>query len=150
MSGYKTADILWELAEFANELLHESRQILNYHRASVYKDESSIALQKNSSQIRVIFNILGDDMLQEIFSDIDVFTLAEVQKGPPGESLLTLRLGHLIREGLPAIEMFQKRIIKDRRSLDQNRIDALIERRRELLSVCKQGSRSWELLKSIA
>ena len=150
MSRHKVSDVMWELAEFAKELLEESRQLLNYHRASAYKEETSVRLKINIEQARSIFEILADELLLDLMADVNAFETLSGQGTRPGESILTLRTGHLIKEGLPALEQYQKRVGRERGTLDEARLKLIASKKRTLLSVCKQGTRSWELLKSIA
>ncbi|MCX6123623.1 MAG: hypothetical protein NTV34_02565 [Proteobacteria bacterium] len=150
MSRHKFSDVMWELAEFAKELLGESRQLLNYHKASAYKDETSRQLKINIEQTRAIFEILGDDFLLDLMADVNAFEALSGQGTWPGESILTLRAGHLIKEGLPALQQYQKRVGRERGALDETRLKLIAAKKRTLMSVCKQGTRSWELLKSIA
>lgn len=149
MFKFRVNDVMWELAEFSRELLLETQQLLQYHRASAYKDETAKKIRLNIDQTRALFEILADDVLLEVLADIDAFDAWSGQGTSPGECLLTARTSHLIRESLPALELFQKRIMRNKGLLPENTIKAIAAKRRALLAVCRHGSRSWELLKNL-
>ncbi len=150
MSKYRVKEVLFELAEFSRELLEESSQILVYHRASANKLETSKKLETNVEQVRTLFSLMNDEFLLDLMADVDSLKSASGQQTGPGESILSLRVSHLVKHAGPALDQFQKRIGRDGRPLSEELMKGIASHRRSLLSVCKQGTRSWELLKAIS
>lgn len=150
MSRFRVNDVMWELAEFSRELLQEMQQLLGYHRASAYKEETSGRLLHTMGQVQALFDILGDDFLSDLIADVEAMEASAGQNSLPGECSLTARAQHLIKHGAPALEQYQKRVANNRRLLNEETLKVISHHRRALLSVCKQGTRSWELLKSFS
>jgi len=139
-------DIMWELAEFALELLQESQTQLSYHRASAYKTETSRKLQAALDQVRSLFEILNDDFLLDLLQDLEAIELNARQTS---ECSITAKILHLITHAAPALNQYQKKVLRNRKPLNEETVKNILVRKRALLAVCKQGSRSWELLKSL-
>lgn len=149
MTRFRVNDIMWELAEFARDLLSETRQLLQYHRASAYKDETSKKINLNLAQTRALFEILSDEILLDLLADIDALESWAGQAAQTGECSLSARANHLIKEAIPVLDQYQKKVARDRGVLREDTLRIIAERRRALLSVCRQGTRSWALLKSL-
>lgn len=149
MSKYRICDVMWELAEFSKDLLSDLRQQLHYHRASVYKTETAKELNLHVEQLRALCAIMGDDILNEMMADFDAVARSCGQMSAAGECTLTTRITRLISDAEPALNQFQKRVARNRSVLGQEQLQAIAAKRRALLSVCRQGTRSWELLKNL-
>jgi hypothetical protein len=149
LSKFKTNDVMWELADFSKDLIDEIRQLLVYYKSSVYKTDTAVKVTGLMAQVEVLFLIINDEPLLEILRDYEALSECSGQWALPGECGLSMRLGHFTREASPALEEYQRRIQRVRSPLKDEQIKIMTERRRSLLSVCRKGSRSWELLKSL-
>lgn len=149
MVRYRVCDVMVELAELSMDLVGELRHQLQYYRASAYKHESSRALLSRVDQLRLLFELLGDEIFQEMMADYDALAAAGAQSAAPGECALALRINRLIAEASPALQEYQRRVSQKRSALSDDFLRHVQTNRRSLLSVCRQGSRSWELLKNL-
>ncbi len=149
MSKYRVCDVMIELSELGLELLAEIRQELQYHRVSVYKLETAKRLNDHVERLNAIAYVLDDDLLHEALADFEAMADAAGQLASPGECTLTVRCTHLLNAGEPILREFQRRAALRRGLVSEELLKAIQTHKRSLIAVCRQGSRSWELLKNI-
>ena len=147
MSRTRQADILVELTELCQELSQEISHQLVYYRASVYKDETSHIVQTKVNQLRTISKLLNEEMLSEVFADFDALTANAHLHYVPGECSYSNRISHLLKS-------FEQALAEIRQVAKWNRGNAQLTKnvqkhRRQLLSICRQGSRQWTFFKSL-
>lgn len=149
MSKYRICDVMVELAELGTELLQEIRQELQYHRASVYKNETSKRINDRVDRLKVLAKVLGDDLLDESLADFDAMAASAGLYAAPGECTLTTRCSHLLGDAEQILREFQRRATQRRGVISDDLLKTIQTHRRALIAVCRQGSRSWDLLKNI-
>lgn len=149
MSRFRHVDIVHELIDLGHELRNEVRQQLLYYRASVYKQETAQQIHQKIDQLRLVINLFNDPCLMDIMTDYDAMVQNKQQSPVPGECSMSFRvtrlldqvgqeLGNVHREHLTAGGMVSE-------TLTQN----LLSHRRELMNICKHGSRPWNLLQNL-
>ncbi|WP_141735351.1 hypothetical protein [Oligoflexus tunisiensis] len=149
MSRYDRRDIMMELIELSRDIKAEIMQQLNYYRASVYKSETAAMVEGKIEQLQLVADLLGDDELQDAFRDYEAMKRGGLTMATPGECLLSLRTMNLMQA--------TDRIFADliNRHPEQSPQDTLqfsrnIQRhRRQLLSLCRQGSRQWAFFSTL-
>lgn len=149
MSKYRMSDVMVELSELGSELLHEIRQELQYHRVSVYKHETAKRINERVGRLKVLAQVLNDELLNEALADFDAMAESAGLYAAPGECTLTTRCGHLLNEAEQILREFQRRASQRRGMVSNELLKTIQTHRRALIAVCRQGSRSWELLKNI-
>ena len=149
MSKYRICDVMVELAELGTELLQEIRQELQYHRVSSYKHETAKRINDRIERLKVLAKVLGDDLLDESLADFDAMAESAGLYAAPGECTLTTRCSHLLTEAEQILREFQRRATQRRGVISDDLLKTIQTHRRVLIAVCRQGSRSWDLLKNI-
>ena len=150
MSRLRHADILLELVDLIEEVSGDLRQQLVYYRASVYKDETAANIRRKVDQLRVLAQVMGEDRFSEALSDYDAMDVHAAQQIAPGECSVSTRITTLIA-ALAGFVQEQKSNLSQRHhtSATTGLAHALHKHRRELLAICKHGSRQWSLFHSI-
>ena len=150
MSRLQHADILLELVDLIEEVSGDLRQQLVYYRASVYKDETAANIRRKVDQLRVLARVMGEEQFSEALCDYDAMDVHAAQQIAPGECSFSTRVTTL----LGALATF---VAEQKSSLGQlhhasaaaGLASALNKHRRELLAICRHGSRQWSLFHSI-
>lgn len=152
MSRIRPTDIIVELTELCEDVMDEVRQQLLYYRASVYKDETGTLIRRKIDHLRLIANILGDDLAKEPFRDYDAMEIAKLPAAH-GECSLSKRIALLLQEFSKHLQSTQRQTsIRDPKSHAAGGPDlarSVQRHRRELLAICRQGSRQWAFFQSI-
>lgn len=150
MARFAHSDIAIELAELCQELLGEIRGQLNYYRASVYKTETSKYITRKVEQLRLLSDFLADEILLEAFSDHDAHKDMAGMNVAPGECSLSTRTSQLIQAfELQLEQIIEKASLGMREAaphLNPNRIQ---RHRKQILSICKQGTRHWAFFQTL-
>jgi hypothetical protein len=150
MNRLNQLDVVIELGELCRDLVSEIRYQLNYYRASVYKSETAKHISYRVEKLRLVAKLMMDDTLLDAFQDHD----AERELGPQacvsGECSFSSRTTRL----LATIEKHAEILIDqaNHRQLKYVSKDFgrnLLWYRRELLALCKQGSRQWAFFQGI-
>jgi len=143
MTRFRQLDILVELVELCKERTTDIRQQLVYYRASVYKHEMASTITTRLSDLRLLSNMLSDDLVMEPFRDFDMRAMNAEATCAPGECSFSHRVAillselehqlHQMAQGLPG------------RTLDPEKeptLDALVRKNQaQLVALCRHGSR---------
>ncbi len=143
MSRYDYSDIMMELIELCRELKSDILQQLNYYRASVYKTETGKVIERKIEQMRIVANLIGAELLTDAFHDYEEMKKSGPLLVAPGECVLSVRVMNLLQACEKIFEDLtldrQQRQGGDRQQFARN----VQKHRRELLSMCRQGTRQW-------
>jgi hypothetical protein len=149
MSRYDRRDIMMELIELSRDIKAEIMQQLNYYRASVYKSETAAMVEGKIEQLQLVADLMGDDELQDAFRDYEAMKRGGLTMATPGECLLSLRTMNLLQ----ATDRIYADLINRHPApspQDTLQFSRNIQRhRRELLSLCRQGSRQWAFFSTL-
>ena len=149
MARVRYSDLVFELVEVSRELKSDLAQRLRYYRASAYKYDAAKSINERVAQLRAIFQVLGDDDLNEAMADHDAVLEQGAQMLSSGDCSVTARVNILITEMEPALCALVRRYGQSQSSLRDETIKALQRHRQTLISVCREGTRSWELIRGL-
>jgi hypothetical protein len=147
MSKLRQRDMILELIELCHEIQGEISQQLLYYRASVYKTETAGQISQRIEQLRVVFKVLISEDLDELMKDYDALAALSSQMAP-GECALTRRVTELTKRLQPILAVMQRRAMHPNNDLPQVLRNAS-QYRKALLSICKPGSRPWQILQQL-
>ncbi len=144
MTRLSPLDLVIELSELCRDIVSEVRHQLNYYRASVYKDETSRHITHRVEKLRLVANLMNDETLVEAFRDHDAEKAMGVAAYVPGECSFSTRTTRLLQ----TIEKHSGVLIDQAHHRQLNFVSKSLARdvqkhRRELLQICKHGSRQW-------
>jgi len=150
MSRFHQLDVVIELGELCQDLMREIRQQLNYYRASVYKTETAKHIHYRVEKLRMITRLTNDEGLLEAFRDFDAMKKLGASACVAGECSFSTRTSRLLQS-------FDKRcdfIVQQANNRNVEFISATLIRdvqrhRRELLQMCRQGTRHWVFFQSM-
>jgi hypothetical protein len=149
MSRYDRRDIMMELIELSRDIKAEIVQQLNYYRASVYKNETAAVVERKIEHLQLVADLIGDDELQDAFRDYEAMKRGGLMMATPGECLLSLRtmnlLGATDRIFADLINRHPANNSQETLQFSRN----IQNHRRELLSLCRQGSRQWAFFSTL-
>jgi hypothetical protein len=149
MSRYDRRDIMMELIELSRDIKAEIMQQLNYYRASVYKNETAVIVERKIEQLQLVAELIGDDELQDAFRDYEAMKRGGLMMAAPGECLLSLRTTNLMgatdRIFAELINRHPANNPQDTLQFSRN----IQKHRRLLLSLCRQGSRQWSFFSTL-
>lgn len=148
MSRLRHADILLELIDLVDEVMADVRQQLLYYRASVYKDETAGNVRRKVDQLRLIATVTGDVQFHEILHDYDAMNVEMAQQIAPGECSFSTRVTTLLGALHQHMNSLRQNILHER-SVPSQLTSAVHQHRRELLAICRHGSRQWSLFQSM-
>ncbi len=149
MSRYDRRDIMMELIELSRDMKTEIMQQLNYYRASVYKNETAAIVERKIEQLQLIADLIGDDELLDAFRDYEATKRGGLMMAAPGECLLSLRVMNLMTA---TDRIFAGLINRHPASNPQDTLQFsrnIQKHRRQLLSLCRQGSRQWSFFSTL-
>ncbi len=144
MMHFNQLDLVIELSELCRDIVSEVRHQLNYYRASVYKHETSRHISHRIEKLRLVAKLMNDEVLLEGFRDHDAEREMGVAAYVPGECSFSTRTTRLLQ----CIEKHCEIIIDQANHRQLNHVSKSLARdvqkhRRELLQICKHGSRQW-------
>jgi len=148
MARYNQADIVIELIELARDVVAELRQQLVYYRASVYKDETANQVRGKVEQLRMVSELIGNDVLHEAFRDHDAMKAAGGMNTAPGECSFYIRTMNLItnlESPLAGFAQNGQSADADAQAFALN----LKKHQHTLLALCRYGSRQWSFFQAI-
>jgi hypothetical protein len=149
MSRYDYSDIMMELMELCRELKSDIMQQLNYYRASVYKTETAKVIERKIEQMRIVADLIGDELLTDAFHDYEEMKKNSSLLVAPGECVLSMRVMNLLQ----VCEKICEQLTLERQSRqggDRQQFARNVQRhRRELLSMCRQGTRQWAFFNAL-
>jgi len=151
MSRQRPADIYLELVELCGEFAGEIRQQLSYYRASVYKQETAINLRSKIDQLRLLADLFGDETVSEPLHDYDAMAALGASVCAPGECSFSWRVSVLVNSlEKNLVQAHSRAAIHDAvLTLAQDFAQTVRRRRRELLALCRHGSRTWALFQNL-
>jgi hypothetical protein len=149
MARFRYSDLVLELAELSQEIKEDLQQRLRYFRASAYKTDAAKPINERVAQLRAIFDILAEDELLEAMADHDAIMEHGPQMLAAGECSVTARIGVLISGMEPALASLVRKHGRSQSQVRAQTIDALHRHRSTLMNICREGSRSWEILRSL-
>ena len=149
MARYDYRDIALELVELCRELRSDILQQLTYYRASVYKTETSKILERKVEQMRLLSELLGDELLCDAFRDYDVMKLNAHQWVTPGECHVSFRLTNLFQTTDKIFEKMAQNLYQIPNPDPQIFNRHLNRHRRDILTMCQYGSRQWSFFNSL-
>jgi len=148
MSILRQADILVEMKDLALDILADIRQQLAYYKVSVYKDETSTNITIKVEQLRMIVGLMGKPDLMEPLLDYDAMKEAGVLNYVPGECSFSQRVTCLLQSLTEHLDIINPRSSVE--NIPTKEISKSIKRhRRQLLALCRHGSRQWSFFQSI-
>lgn len=151
MSRLRQQDIVVELIELCVDIMDELRQQLVYFRASVYKDETANVIRRKVEQLRLLATIVGDDGMKEALRDHDAMAVAGAMQVAPGECTFSTRITRLLQSLSQQCESMRSQLSqRDNRALGATELARTVQHhRRELLAICRHGSRQWAFFQSV-
>ena len=150
MARFAHLDIVSELVELCQETLGDIRQQLCYYRASVYKNETASQINQQIALLETVAQLLADDLFSECFSDFQAIEVNGNSRTVQGECSFSTRVSHLL------VSLDSQLVeVADRASRQQGQINPMElaknvqNHRKELLGLCRQGSRQWSFFEAI-
>jgi hypothetical protein len=148
MSRFSQSDVLVELVDLATDLITETRQQLNYYRASIYKDETTRQVRERVENLRTIAELLADEALLDAFADHDEMLARGASEYVPGECSFSKRSGRLMTDLQSQFETLMVRHQQAGFATIELQ-DRLREFRNDIVSMCRHGSRHWSFFQSL-
>lgn len=149
MARIRHSDLILELADLCREITADLRQRMSYYRASAYKTEAARQINLRVDQLRAIFQIIGDENLNEALSDHDAVLDLGAQMLVAGECTLSARIGILLGEIEPALGSLVRRNSQAQGPIRDDTLKILQRHRQTLLEICPEGSRSRSILRDL-
>ena len=143
MARINFIDVLSELVELSTEIMREIRHQLFYYNASVYKNDLAYNIKRKVENLRLVIYLMGQEELREYFLDHDAMLENGCFQAAPGECAFHARTNLLIIGLDAAVKDFDATLkSKYRARFDTTEFSQLLKRhRRDLLAICKNGSR---------
>jgi hypothetical protein len=143
MTKFRQLDILVELIELCKERTTDIRQQLVYYRASVYKHEMATTIKTRLSDLRLLSDMLGDDLVLEPFRDFEIRAINAEANCAPGECSFSHRVAILLSELEHQFHKLGQGL--SGRTPDPEKeptLDALVRKNQaQLVALCRHGSR---------
>ncbi len=151
MPRFSHTDLVSELVELCNTLLSDVRQQLDFYRFSVYKHETAALISGKVQQLRLIVELLGDDLAMEPFRDHDAVVDATNGNNALGECSFSGRTSRLMTALTACLSDMPTRVQAQHRAHEQERtfMNSVQARRCELSQMCPHGSRQWSFFQSV-
>lgn len=149
MPRYDRSDILMELIELCRDIKSDILQQLNYYRASVYKSETAQQIEGRVAQMRTIAELCGSDLLLDAFHDYDEMKKDGLRFAVPGECLLSHRVARLFQTTDRVFEEILENLHQPNPQDGQQLTRNIQRHRRQLLSMCKMGTRQWAFFNAL-
>ena len=149
MARIRHSELILELVDICLEIGSDLRQRLTYYRASAYKVDAARQINNRVDQLRAIFQIIGDEDLNEAMSDHDSILDHGAQLLAAGECTLSSRVNILLVQMTPTLATLARRNRQDQAPLREDTLRILQRHRRTLEALCPEGSRSREILRGI-
>lgn len=150
MTRFRQLDILVELIELCKERSIDIRQQLVYYRASVYKHEMAATIKTRLSDLRLLSDMLGEELVMESFRDFDMRATNAEAICAPGECTFSHRVAILLAELDHHFHGLAQGLAG--RSLDPEKeppLDEVIRNNRaQLIALCRHGSRQRRFFES--
>ena len=138
MSRFDNYDIALELIELCRELQSGIIQDLNYYRASVYKSETGLGIDRKLEQLKMVVALFDCDETLDYFLDFEASRGNGNVALAPGECLLTWRISNLFK----GLEISYSNIGSSKEpKLASNFQNKVLQKRKRLASLCPAGSR---------
>ncbi len=149
MSRYDYRDIVLELVELCREQKTEILQQLTYYRASVYKTETAQHIEQKVEQLRLLCTLIGYEELNDAFHDYQEMRLHGHQWVVPGECPMSARVMNLLQSTEKVFEKLATDFPLLQKPDPQSFQRTLQKHRRELLAMCRHGSRQWSFFHTL-
>ncbi len=149
MARYDYRDIVLELIELCRDVKTEIIQQLTYYRASVYKKETAQLIERKIEQLQLLCDLIGHDLLSDAFADYQEMRENGGQWVSPGECALSTRVMNLMQSTDQIFDELAQTLPSHTSPDPQLFHKNLARHRRELLSICRQGSRQWDLFHTL-
>jgi hypothetical protein len=145
MPQLDSIDIMSELVELFKDITKDIHLQLDYYRASVYKQETADTIKNKIDQLKLLAQILGNEGLQEAFLDFEATVINGNQKLIPGECFFSARVKNLLGDLSMIVAEVEKSTLKTTScGAGKKEFSKSVQRhRRQLLSMCRQGSDHW-------
>lgn len=143
MARVNYLDVLNEMVELSSEIIREIRHHLFYYNASVYKNDLAYNIKRRVDNLRLVIELTGQDDLCEFFRDHDAMIENGYFQAAPGECAFAARTNLLVTGLDGALKDFDLALkSKYRHRIDTSKLSHELRRkRRDLISICKNGSR---------
>jgi hypothetical protein len=106
-------------------------------------------VERKIEQLQLLADLIGDDELQDAFRDYEAMKKGGLEMATPGECLLSLRTMNLMtatdRIFADLINRHPANTLQDTQQFSRN----IQKHRRQLLSLCRQGSRQWSFFSTL-
>ena len=145
MSRWGSTDIVIELVELCREISSGIKQQLPYYRASVYKHETAAQINTKIDHLRTVVALLGDENLLDHFLDYTATVANGNTVIAPGECFFSSRVSVLIQTLENNLDTVISRAKEPPPALSRN----VKSQRRELMAMCRHGSRQWDFFKTL-
>lgn len=151
MSRLRQQDIAVELIELSEEVMDEIRQQLIYYRASVYKDETAQNVKTRVEQLRLMAAIVADEAIQDAIRDYDAMAMNGAMQVAPGECSFSTRVTKLLSTVSQLFDQLRRDVAhRDSRATGVSALAKSVQtHRKELLAMCRHGSRQWAFFQSV-
>ena len=149
MARFGHLDILMELVELCHEVADDIKQQLGYYRASVYKNETATIIRDKIVQLQNIAKLINDDHVIDCFLDFQAVQANGNVALIPGECSFSSRIGQLIANVEANLRTVAERASQKHGQTNPSELAKNVQQhRRELLGLCRHGSRQWDFFQT--
>lgn len=150
MARFGHLDILMELVELCHEVADDIKQQLAYYRASVYKHETAAQIRERVAHLQTVARLINDDQILECFADYQAVQANGNVAPIPGECTFSARIGCLVNAVETQLRSVAERASKKHGHTNPTELAKNVQQhRRELLGLCRHGSRQWSFFQTI-
>ena len=149
MARIRHTDLILELSEICRDIATDLKQRMAYYRASAYKSDAARQINERIDQLRAIFQILSDDDLLDAMEDHDAILDQGAQMLLAGECTVSARVNILLSQMEPALSALHRRYRQHQGYVREDTLKILQRHRHTLEAICREGSRSWEILRGL-
>lgn len=149
MARFGHVDIISELVELCQETMGDIKQQLSYYRASVYKHETATQINQRIQLLMTVSTLINDDPLNECFHDFQAIEINGNSRAIPGECSFSSRVGHLMSSLEVQLKDIVDRVSRQHGNINPMELAKNVQKhRRELLGLCRHGSRQWSFFQT--
>jgi hypothetical protein len=149
MISMRYSDLVLELVELCRDIRSDLTSTLAYYRASAYKRELADKIKVKVDHLRAVFQILGDDELSDAMADYDALLEGVGNIAQANDCAVTARLNVLFAGMDPALTALVRRFSQSQSIVRPETVNIMRRHRQTLMGVCKEGSRSLEILRRL-
>jgi hypothetical protein len=149
MVHVRYSDLVLELAELCREIRSDLLVTLSYYRATAYKFDLAKQIDLKVDRLRAVFQILNDEDLTDSLADYDAVVEGVGNFLNSGDCAVTARLNVLFSGMDPALSSLVRKFSNSNSLVRPETVKVMQRHRQTLIGVCREGSRSMELLRRL-